>query len=117
MHCLGCGSAAVTKRPERIAKGYRRIQCRTCGKQFNERAGGLLNRAQYPSNVIAFVVLWRLRCRLSADQDVGRNSRRAGRAGMQSRRFYRLLFVRDASSIPVTAASEFTREGHLGNFG
>jgi hypothetical protein len=42
---LGCGSAAVTKRPERTAKGYRRFQCRTCGgKQFNERAGSLLNR-------------------------------------------------------------------------
>jgi putative transposase len=37
MHCSGCGSAAVTKRPERTAKGYRRIQYRAGGKQFNER--------------------------------------------------------------------------------
>ena len=36
-----------------------------CGKQFNERSAGLLNRAQYPSDVIALVVLWRLRYKLS----------------------------------------------------
>jgi putative transposase len=38
---------------------------RACGKQFNERSGTLLNRAQYPSDVIALVVLWRLRYKLS----------------------------------------------------
>ena len=36
-----------------------------CGKQFNERSGGILNRTQYPSDVIALVVLWRLRYKLS----------------------------------------------------
>src|SRR6266567_6955360 len=36
-----------------------------CAKQFNERSGTLLNRAQYPSDVIALVVLWRLRYKLS----------------------------------------------------
>src|SRR5262252_7231618 len=34
-------------------------------KQFNERSSGLLNRTQYPSDVIALVVLWRLRYKLS----------------------------------------------------
>ena len=61
MRCLECGSEAVTERPERIAQGYRRFRCRTCGKQFNERSGSALNRTQYPSDVIALVVLWRLR--------------------------------------------------------
>ena len=65
MQCLGCGSEAVAERPERTARGYRRFRCRDCGRQFNERSGGLLNRAQYPSDVIALVVLWRLRCRLT----------------------------------------------------
>jgi putative transposase len=65
MECICCGSAAVTERPERTAHGYRRFRCRACGKQFNERSGGLLNRAQYPSDVIALVVLWRLRYRLT----------------------------------------------------
>ncbi len=32
---------------------------------YNERSGGLLNRAQYPSDVIALVVLWRLRYKLA----------------------------------------------------
>ena len=65
MRCVGCGSAAVTGRPERTTQGYRRFRCRACGKQFNERTGTVLNRAQYPSDVIALVVLWRLRYKLS----------------------------------------------------
>ena len=65
MQCIECGSKAVTQRPERTARGYRRFRCRACGKQFNERSGGVLNRAQFPSDVIALVVLWRLRYTLS----------------------------------------------------
>jgi transposase-like protein len=65
MDCVACGSAAVTERPERTAQGYRRFRCRDCGKQYNERSGRLLNHTQYPSDVIALVVLWRLRYRLT----------------------------------------------------
>ena len=65
MDCVCCGSAAGTERPECTAQGYRRFRCRDCGKQFNERSAGLLNRTQYPSDVIALVVLWRLRYRLT----------------------------------------------------
>ena len=65
MDCVACGSAAVTERPERTARGYRRFRCRDCGKQYNERSGELLNHAQYPSDIIALVVLWRLRYRLT----------------------------------------------------
>jgi putative transposase len=46
-------------------KGYRRFRCRECGQQFNERSAGALNRTQYPSDVIALVVPWRLRYELS----------------------------------------------------
>jgi transposase-like protein len=53
MDCIGCGSAAVSERSERTAQGYRRFRCRACGKQFNERSAGSLNRTQYPSDVIA----------------------------------------------------------------
>ena len=65
MRCVACGSAALTERPERTAQGYRRFRCRACSKQFNERSGTVLNRAQYPSDVIALVVLWRLRYNLA----------------------------------------------------
>jgi transposase-like protein len=65
MQCVACGSAAISERPERTAHGYRRFRCRDCGKQFNERSTGVLNRAQYPSDVVALVVLWRLRYKLS----------------------------------------------------
>ncbi len=50
MRCLECGSQAVTERPERTAQGYRRFRCRACGKPFNERSVGVLNRTQYPSD-------------------------------------------------------------------
>jgi putative transposase len=61
MRCIACGSSAVSERPERSVQSYRRSRCRICGKQFNERSTGLLNRTQHPSDVIALVVLWRLR--------------------------------------------------------
>lgn len=65
MRCPKCQSMRVNERPERTAQGYRRFRCLDCAKQFNERSGGLLNRTQYPSDVIALVVLWRLRYKLS----------------------------------------------------
>jgi hypothetical protein len=65
MRCVVCDSSAISERPDLTAQGYRRFRCRTCGKQFNERSAGLLNRTQYPSDVVALVVLWRLRYKLS----------------------------------------------------
>ncbi len=65
MKCVSCGSPAVTERPERTAQGYGRFRCRMCRKQFNERHQGILNRTQYPSDVIALVVLWRLHYKLA----------------------------------------------------
>ena len=65
MRCMRCGSAAVSERLECTAQGYRRFRCRACRRQFNERSESRLNRAQYPSDVIALVVLWRLRYKLS----------------------------------------------------
>ena len=38
---------------------------RQCGKQFNERSVDVRNQAQYPSDIIALLVLWRLCYKLS----------------------------------------------------
>ena len=65
MNCVCCGSAALTKRSGVTARGYRRFRCRTCGRQFNERSGGVLNRTFLPSDVIAFVVFCRRHFRLT----------------------------------------------------
>ena len=43
----------------------RRSVLGTCGRQFNERSAGVLNRTCLPSDVIAFVVFCRLRYRLT----------------------------------------------------
>src|SRR5438105_1950203 len=53
MRCLDCGLAALTEQPERTAQGYRRFRCRECGKQFNERSAGVLNRTHYRSDTVA----------------------------------------------------------------
>jgi len=63
--CVCCGSTAVTAHPEVTAQGYRRFRCRDCGKQFNERSGGVLNRTFLPSDIIALVVFRRLAYRLT----------------------------------------------------
>ena len=65
MRCIGCDSTAIAERTERPAREYRRFGCRECGKQFNERSGSLLNRSQYPGDVIALAVFWRLRYKLA----------------------------------------------------
>jgi putative transposase len=65
MRCTECGPRAVTERPERTAQGNCRFRCRQCCKQSIVRSDGVLNWAQYPSDVIALVVLWRLRCKLA----------------------------------------------------
>lgn len=65
MACPRCGSERIGQRPDRTAQGCRRFRCKDCDKQWNERSGTVLNRAQYPADVIALVVLWRLRYKLS----------------------------------------------------
>jgi hypothetical protein len=49
------------------AHDCRRFRCRDCGRRVNELSAGVLNRTQYPSDVIAPVVLWRLRYRLTLE--------------------------------------------------
>ena len=39
MHCPRCSSTATTTRKLRTALGYRRFNCRVCGRRFNERTG------------------------------------------------------------------------------
>jgi transposase-like protein len=65
MDCVWCQSVAVTERAEVTARGYRRFRCRDCGRQFNARSGGVLNRTSLPSDIIAFVVFCQLRYRLT----------------------------------------------------
>jgi hypothetical protein len=40
--------------------GLSPFRCRDCGKQYNERSGSLQNHTQYPSDVIALIVIWQL---------------------------------------------------------
>src|SRR5688572_16435748 len=65
MTCPHCASSATTDRPDRTELGYRRFRCRACKRVFNGRTGTLLNRLQYPTDMVSLVVLWRFRYKLS----------------------------------------------------
>ena len=65
MRCIGCDAVEDAERPDRTARRYRRYRRRVRATQFNERSGQILARAQYPSDVIALVVFWRLGYKLS----------------------------------------------------
>ena len=65
MDCVACGSLLVTERREVTAQRHRRFRCRQCGRQFNERSGGVMSRTCLPSDIIAFVVSCRLRYQLT----------------------------------------------------
>jgi putative transposase len=80
MKCVACDGEAISEWPERTAQGYRRFRCRVCGKRFNERTGGSLDRTQYPSDVIALVVFGRLRYKLSL-RDLPEKRQKRGRTG------------------------------------
>jgi transposase-like protein len=65
MTCPRCASTATTDRPDRTEGGYRRFRCRACTRGVNERTGPPLNRLQYPTDIVALVVLWCYRYHLS----------------------------------------------------
>ena len=57
MACPHGESTATTRRRCRTALGYRRFNCRSCRRRFND--------LQYPTDIVLLTVLWRLRYRLS----------------------------------------------------
>ena len=65
MNCPHCASAATTRRQTRTTLGYRRFNCRSCKRRFNERTGTPFNHLQVPTDVVLLAVLWRLRYKLS----------------------------------------------------
>ena len=65
MTCPHCESTATTRRWCRTALGYRRFNCRSCRRRFNERTGTPFNDLQYPTDIVLLAVSWRLRYKLS----------------------------------------------------
>ncbi len=52
MACPHCESTATTGRRCRTALGYRRFNCRSCRRRFNERTGTPFNDLQYPTDIV-----------------------------------------------------------------
>ncbi len=65
MNCPHCRSTATTRRTSRTALGYRRFNCRSCGRRFNKRTGIPFNDLHFPTDIVLLAVLWRLRYKLS----------------------------------------------------
>ena len=65
MNCPHCESTATTRRKASTTLGYRRFNCRSCQRRFNERTGTPFNDLHYPTDVVLLAVLWRLRYKLS----------------------------------------------------
>ena len=65
VNCPHCVSAATTRRQGRTTLGYRRFNCRSCKRRFNERTGTPFNHLQVATDVVLLAVLWRLRYKLS----------------------------------------------------
>jgi putative transposase len=65
MRCPHCEAADTSERRERTELGYRRFRCQACHREFNERTGTRFNHLQSPTDVVCFVVLWRVRYKLS----------------------------------------------------
>ena len=64
MTCPHCESTVTSRRVCRTALGYRRFNCRSCRRRFNERTGTGFNDLQYPTDIVLMAVLWRLRYKL-----------------------------------------------------
>ena len=63
MPCPHCLSTATTRRRLPTAPGYRRFNCRSCPRRFNERTGSGFNDLQHPTDIVLLAVLRRLRYR------------------------------------------------------
>ena len=86
MNCPHCASAATTRRQARTTLGYRRFNCRSCKRRFNERTGTPFNHLQVPTDVVLLAVLWRLRYKLSFRDVAEMLLQRGGRAPLDPRR-------------------------------
>jgi hypothetical protein len=105
---MACGGAAIAERPERTAQGHRWFRCRDRGKQFDERTGGSLNRTRYPSDVLARVVFWRLRCKPSL-RDLPEMFRLRG---IESTYAAAEKFFRSAKAVTALTPTWVTTDGH-----
>ena len=111
MRCAACGSTAISERLGRTAQGYRReLWCGNCGKQFNERSVGLLNRAQYLE-----------RCHRTRGALAAAGISRARGIWQRCSRLVRFIFsyeaVRDWEAKPTPALAENLRRRRKGRVG
>jgi transposase-like protein len=60
-----CQSIRVTRLKTPTELGYRRYQCRTCRRTYNERTETPFNFLEFPTDLVLLVVLWPLRYALN----------------------------------------------------
>src|SRR5688500_377997 len=65
MTCPHCHATTTRERTHRPSLGYRVFHCHSCRRTFNEHKGTLFNHLAYPTDIVLWVVVWRLRYKLS----------------------------------------------------
>lgn len=70
MQCPYCDSTSARQRNDKTDLGYLQYYCYGCKRQYNERTGTLLNRIQYPTEVVMLVVFYYYRFKVSLDDVV-----------------------------------------------
>ncbi len=65
MACPQCKAAFTTEQAQRTALGYRKFRCQVCKRLYHERTGTPFNFLEYPTDIVLFVVVWRVRYKLS----------------------------------------------------
>jgi transposase-like protein len=65
MPCPHCSSEETRELDRPTKLGYKRYQCASCDRTFNERTGTPFNHLEFPTDLVLLVVLWRLRYKLT----------------------------------------------------
>lgn len=62
--CVRCGSEAA-RRDGKMRLGGQRWRCNECGRRFTARSESALSQRHFPDDLIALVIRWYVRCRLT----------------------------------------------------
>jgi putative transposase len=65
MACPFCNSASFTALKKATQLSYKRFQCRSCGKNYNQRTGTPFNYLEYPTEIVFQAAVHYIRYKLS----------------------------------------------------
>jgi len=70
MYCPHCSSKRTTFLKSKTNLGYKKLYCRSCCRQYNERTGTKFNFIEFPNEIVMMVVHYYYRFKVSLDDVV-----------------------------------------------